>query len=87
MGLAMGLVITLVALCVLIPIGVLITNNLYNTLITGMQQNSAAYNATKDLYNNIWSAYNLSSVIPLIAAAAAIIGIVVTAFYFRSGGE
>jgi hypothetical protein len=46
--------------------------------------NTTAY----QVYNNVYSAFSLSAVVPIIAAAAVIISIIVGAFAFnRSRGQ
>jgi len=79
-GLVIGLVVILIACSVLIPIGVLITSNLQTAMpaLTG-SANSTAY----AVYNNVYSAFSLSAVVPIIGAAGVIISIIVGVFAYR----
>ena len=81
-GMVIALIVTLAACAVLIPIGVYLNVKIYAALpaMTGTANTTAT--AIRD---NIYSAYSISAVIPLVAAAAVIIGIIVAAFAFSRG--
>ena len=86
-GLVIGLVVTLVACAVLLAVGLLIHTNLGTSLevVSAKTVNTTtAQNITYDVFNNVWSAYSLTSVVPLIAGAALVVGIIVAAFAIRS---
>ncbi len=82
-GMVIALVVTLVACSVIMAVGIMIQTNLASSLsvVSAKTANtSQAQNVTYDIFQNVWSAYSLSSVVPLIAGAALIIGIIVGAF-------
>ena len=83
-GLVIGLVVTLVACGVLIPVGLLINAQIAAALpaLTGVANTTAT-----QVINNIYSAYSISAIVPIVAVAAVIIGIIVTAFAMRRGGQ
>ena len=78
----LSLVVALVALAILIPVGLMIQSSLTTiTKITGM---SATANTTVDtVNNNIYSAFNLVAIVPIIAGAAVIISVIMGAFAFK----
>jgi len=78
----LSLVVALVALAILIPVGLMIQSSLTTiTKITGM---STTANATVDTVNtNIYSAFNLVAIVPIIAGAAVIISVIMGAFAFK----
>jgi ABC-type spermidine/putrescine transport system permease subunit II len=82
----LSLVVALVALAILIPVGLMIQSSLTTiTKITGM---SATANATVDTVNtNIYSAFNLVAIVPIIAGAAVIISVIMGAFAFKNRGQ
>ncbi len=79
-GLVIGMVVVLIACAVLIPVGVLVTANLQTAMpaLTG-SANTTAY----AVYNNVYSAFQLSAVVPIVASAGVIISIIVGVFAFR----
>jgi hypothetical protein len=85
-GLIIALVVGLVACAVVLAVGLLIHTNL-GTALSVVSAKSAsttkAENITYDVFQNVYSAYSLSSVVPLVAGAALVIGIIVTAFAIR----
>jgi len=82
-AIVIALVITLVALAIILPVGMLVTANI-QTIVNAMALGISG-NATRTiLFNNIWSAFNLSAIVPIIGAAGLIIGIILAAFAFRS---
>jgi Flp pilus assembly pilin Flp len=85
-ALVIGLVVALVACSVILAVGLMIHSNLSTSLsvvTTKTNETSTAENITYDVFANVYSAYNLSSVVPLIAGAALIITIIVGAFALR----
>jgi len=82
----LSLVVALVALAILIPVGLMIQSSLTTiTKITGM---SATANSTVDTVNtNIYSAFNLVAIVPIIAGAAVIISVIMGAFAFKQAGQ
>lgn len=82
-GLVIGLVVTMVACAVVLTIGLMIQGNLAESLgVVTAKSNSTtvAENVTFDIFQNVYSAYSLSSVVPLVAGAALIISIIIGAF-------
>lgn len=79
-ALVIGMVVVLIACAVLVPIGLLVTSNLQTAMpaLTG-SANTTAYS----VYNNVYSAFSLSAVVPIVAAAGVIISIIVGVFAFR----
>ena len=80
-ALVIGLITVLITCAILIPIGLLVTSNLQSAMpaLTG-SANTTAYS----VYNNVYSAFSLSAVVPIVAAAGVIIAIIVGVFAFRS---
>jgi len=86
-ALVISLVVALVACSVILAIGLMIHSNLSTSLgVVSAKTNetSIAENITYDVFGNVYSAYSLSSVVPLVAGAALIITIIVGAFTLRS---
>lgn len=79
-ALVIGMVVVLVACAVLVPIGLLVTSNLQASMpaLEG-SANTTAYS----VYNNVYSAFSLSAIVPIVAAAGVIISIIVGVFAFR----
>ncbi len=85
-GMILALVITLVSLSILLPIGLLLNAQIASTVNT--YNLGASGNATRlALQNNIWAAFNLSAIIPIVAAAGIIIAVIVGAFAIRQGRQ
>jgi len=86
-GMVIALVVGLVALAVIIPIGVLIASNLSTALDVVTSKGSTttqAENVTYDVFTNIWTAFSLSALVPIIAVAGLLIAIIVGAFAIRA---
>jgi len=83
-GMVIALVVSLVAIGIIIPIGLLVTSTLQTSITEGMNTTSAAYNVTEDVFANIWTAFSLSALVPIIAVAGLLIAIIVGAFAFRA---
>lgn len=79
-ALVIGMVVVLVACAVLVPIGLLVTSNLQTAMpaLTG-SANTTAYS----VFNNVYSAFSLSAVVPIVAAAGVIISIIVGVFAWK----
>jgi len=85
-GLVVTLTVSLVALALIIPIGILVTTNLSDALdVVEAKSNvtSTAENITYDVFGSLWTSWSLSALIPIIAVAAVLISIIVGAFVFR----
>lgn len=79
-GLVIGMVVVLIACAILIPIGLLVTANLQ----TSMPALSGSANTTAyQVYNNVYSAFSISAVVPIVAAAGVIISIIVGVFAWK----
>lgn len=83
-GLVIGMVVVLIACAILVPIGLLVTANLQSAMpgLTG-SANTTAY----AVYNNVYSAFSLSAVVPIVAAAGVIISIIVGVFAWKRSGQ
>ena len=85
-ALVIGLVVTLVATAVILAIGLMIQSNLATSMeVVTAKTNvtTKAQNITFDVFSNVYSAYSLSSVVPLVAGAALVIGIIIGAFALK----
>jgi len=76
MNVAVAVIATLVTLAIILPIGLMVVGNL-NTIIGSYDLGSQGNQTRTSLFNNIYSAFNLAVIIPIVAAAGAIIGIVI----------
>jgi len=76
MNVAVAVIATLVTLAIILPIGLMVVGNL-NTIIGSYDLGSQGNQTRTSLFNNIYSAFNLAAIIPIVAAAGAIIGIVI----------
>jgi len=80
-----ALVVSLVAIAIIIPIGLMITVNIQSAVTESIGDNtSAAYNVSADVFSNIWTAFSLSALVPIIAVAGLLIAIIIGAFAFRA---
>lgn len=82
-AMVIGLVIALVTVSVVMAVGLLLQTQLgtaLNVVSAKSNATSKAQNITYDVFQNVYSAYSLSSVVPLVAAAGLIISIIVVAF-------
>jgi len=75
-GPALAFVVMLITLAVILPIGLIVVGNL-NTTVSAMDLGTQGNQTRTSLFNNIYSAFNLAVIIPIVAAAGAIIGIVI----------
>ena len=85
-ALVVTLTVSLVALALIIPIGILVTTNLSDALgVVSAKSNvtTTAENITYDVFDSLWTSWSLSSLIPIIAVAAVLIAIIVGAFVFK----
>ena len=81
-ALVLALVIALVAIAVMIPIGLLVTVNIQSALPT-LEAGSLAANASESVFNNVYTAFSLSALVPIVAVAGLLISIIVGAFALR----
>ena len=79
-----ALVVLLITVSILIPLGILITTKIKDAIpnITDTEANQSA----EDVFSNTWTAFSLSALVPIVAAAGLIISIIVGAFAFRLRG-
>jgi hypothetical protein len=80
------LVVTLVSIALIIPIGLMVTTELGDAIGLIEAKGSGttkAENITYDVFDSLWTSWSLSSLIPIIAVAAALIAIIVGAFTFQ----
>lgn len=81
-ALVLALVIALVAIAVMIPIGLLVTVNIQSAL-PALEAGSLAANASESVFNNVYTAFSLSALVPIVAVAGLLISIIVGAFALR----
>jgi Flp pilus assembly pilin Flp len=82
---AVALIVGLVALGIVIPIGMWISSITFG-IIDNVDLGESG-NATRvQLENNIWAAYNLSTILPIIAVAGIIIMAVLGLVVYKKGG-
>lgn len=82
-GVVLGLVVTLVALSVMLGVGLMLNYNLQSTL-EALDLGTAGNATRTTLYTNINAAFNLSTIVPIVAGASLIIGAIVTGFAIKS---
>jgi hypothetical protein len=83
-GLAIALIVSLVALGIVIPIGMW-TSSLIFTVIDGLNLGVSGNATRTTLETNIWNAYNLSTILPIIAVAGVIIAAITGFVVWRRG--
>ena len=81
-GMVLALVVALVTIAVLIPIGLLVTTNIESSL-PALTADSAAANASEAVFDNVYTAFSLSALVPIVAVAGLLIAIIIGAFAFR----
>jgi hypothetical protein len=79
-----ALVVGLISVAIILPVGLFITSSL-KTTVDAMDLGAAGNTTRTNLFANIYAAYNLSVIIPIIAAAGLIIGAIGVYFAFRRG--
>jgi len=84
-GMVIGLIVLLIACAVLIPIGIIITASLHAAL-PSLTAGSVANKTAEAVFTNVYNAFSIAAIVPFVAAAALIIGIIVTAFAVRGRG-
>jgi hypothetical protein len=84
-GLAIALIVSLVALGIVIPIGMW-TSSLIFSVIDALNLGTAGNSTRTTLETNIWNAYNLSTILPIIAVAGVIIA-AITGFVVWKRGD
>lgn len=85
-GMVLALVIALVTIAILIPIGLIVVNNLSTSLEVVAAKSAStttAQNVTYDVFANVWQAFSLSALVPIIAVAGLLISIIIGAFAYR----
>lgn len=85
-GAVLALVVALVTIAILIPIGLLVVTNLSTSLeVVAAKTNTTtvAQNVTYDVFANVWQAFSLSALVPIIAVAGLLISIIIGAFAYR----
>jgi len=81
-GPVLALVIGLVTIAILLPVGLLIVGNL-KTTIDAMDLGASGNSTRTTLFANIYAAYDLAVIVPIIAGAGIIIGVISIYFAFR----
>ena len=64
----MALIIGLVMIAVALPIGLMIIGNIYN-IVSNYDLGAQGNQTRTSLFNNIYSAYNLSVILPIVLVA------------------
>ena len=85
-GMVLALVVALVTISILIPIGLLVTTNIGDSMdIISAKTNetTVAQNVTYDVFQNVYTAFSLSALVPIIAVAGLLIAIIIGAFAFK----
>jgi Flp pilus assembly pilin Flp len=83
--LAIALVIGMVTLGIIIPIGMWTSSLIFNVIDT--IDLGASGNITRTtLETNIWNAYNLSTILPIVAVAGVIIAAILGFMAWKKGG-
>jgi len=85
-GMVLALVIALVAIGIMIPIGLIVTVNIgeaLNVVSAKTNETTLAENVTYDVFNNVYTAFSLSALVPIVAVAGLLISIIVGAFALR----
>lgn len=86
-GMVLALVVALVTIAILIPIGLLVTVEIGNSMDVVSAKSSStttAENVTFDVFANIYTSFSLSALVPIIAVAGLLIAIIIGAFAFRT---
>jgi len=85
-GLVLSLVVALVTIAILIPIGLIVTVNIgdaMNVVSAKSNTTTVAQNVTYDVFQNIYTSFSLSALVPIVAVAGLLITIIIGAFAFR----
>jgi hypothetical protein len=80
---SIALVTTLITLGIIIVLGLLVTANFY-TAASAMDLGTAGNATRTTLFSNIWVAFDLAAIIPIVAGAGSVLGVVL--WYFRGRG-
>jgi len=86
-GMVLALVVALVTISILIPIGLLVTTNIGDSMEVVAAKSAStttAENVTYDVFANVYTAFSLSALVPIIAVAGLLIAIIIGAFAMRS---
>ena len=82
-GMVLALVVALVTIAILIPIGLLVTVNIEGSM-PALTADSVEANVSEAVFANVYTAFSLSALVPIIAVAGLLIAIIIGAFAFRS---
>jgi Flp pilus assembly pilin Flp len=88
-GIAIALIITLVTISIIIPVGLWLSSTLLTLMTpTNASMFTTTYNATySNLSANIFAAYSLSTILPIIAVAGVIIAAITGFIVWRRSGQ
>jgi len=76
----------LVTIAILIPIGLLVITNIGDSLEVVSAKSAdttVAQNVTYDVFQNVYQAFSLSALTPIIAVAGLLIAIIIGAFAYK----
>ena len=82
----LALVVALVTIAILIPIGLVVTTNIgdaMNVVSAKSNETTVAQNVTYDVFTNIYTAFSLSALVPIVAVAGLLISIIIGAFVYK----
>ena len=85
-GMVLSLIIALVTIAILIPIGLLVITNIGDSLEVVSAKSAdttVAQNVTYDVFQNVYQAFSLSALTPIIAVAGLLIAIIIGAFAYK----
>lgn len=83
----LALVVALVTISILIPIGLLVTTNIgdsMNIVTAKTNVTTTAQNVSYDVFQNVYTAFSLSALVPIIAVAGLLIAIIIGAFAMKA---
>jgi len=86
-GMVLALVVALVTISILIPIGLLVTTNIgdsMNIVTAKTNVTTTAQNVSYDVFQNVYTAFSLSALVPIIAVAGLLIAIIIGAFAMKA---
>ena len=70
-----AVVVSLIGIVVAMIVGLVVTGNLY-TIASNMDLGSSGNSTRTTLFSNVYSAFNLTTILPIIIGASAIIAVV-----------
>jgi len=80
----LAVIVLLVFISVMLPLGILVVDKINNAMPT--PSNTQLASAQNNTISNVATAFDIASIIPLVAIAGLIISILVAYFYLRRGG-